>query len=173
MSRGVKSALVRAEGLVAGLERARWLPPLLVRLFVGYFFFETGLGKIRDLGALVERFQEWGIPFPAVSAAVSAYTEVIGGALLALGLLTRLVSIPLFVNMLVATLTVKLKKVAGLDDFVELDEPLYALCFLWLLVSGPGPVSLDGLAKRLRRRRSAKPVSLGQAGAAEPPPRSA
>lgn len=75
----------------------------------------------------------------------TAYTELLGGALLVLGLFTRLASIPLFINMLVATLTVKMKKVAGLDDFVELDEPLYALSFLWLLFSGPGPVSLDGL----------------------------
>jgi putative oxidoreductase len=148
----METILVRARRIESELERASWLPPLLVRLFVGYFFFETGLGKVQNLGALVERFQEWGIPVPAVSAPVSAYTELIGGALLVLGLLTRLVSIPLFVNMLVATLTVKLKKVAGLDDFVELDEPLYALTFLWLFFSGPGPVSLDWLTSRLLRR---------------------
>ncbi len=157
----VEAVLARAERVRAGLERTRWLPPLLVRLFVGYFFFETGLGKVRNLGAFVERFQEWGIPFPAVSAAVSAYTELIGGALIVLGLFTRLASIPLIVNMLVATLTVKLKKVAGLDDFVELDEPLYALSFLWLVVSGPGSVSLDALATRLLRRRAAKAAPLG------------
>jgi uncharacterized membrane protein YphA (DoxX/SURF4 family) len=45
----------------------------------------------------------------------------------------------------VAILTVKMKKVTGLDDFVELDEPLYALAFLWLFFSGPGWVSLDHL----------------------------
>jgi putative oxidoreductase len=136
---------------------------LLVRLFLGYFFLESGLGKVRHLGTFVERFQEWGIPFPPVSAAVSAYTELIGGALLVVGLLTRLASIPLFINMLVATLTVKLKKVAGLDDFVELDEPLYALSFLWLFISGPGPLSLDALATRLLRRRVARTAPLGEA----------
>jgi len=148
MTRAIETVLGWAERLRATLERARWLPPLLVRLFVGYFFFETGLGKIRNLGPFVERFQEWGLPFPAVSAAASAYTELVGGALIVLGLFTRLASVPLFVNMLVATLTVKLKKVGGLDDFVELDEPLYALSFLWLFISGPGPVSLDALVRR-------------------------
>jgi putative oxidoreductase len=161
MRAATESFLVQAERIRTGLERASWLPPLLVRLFVGYFFFETGLGKVRNLGAFVERFQEWGIPLPAVSAAVSAYTELIGGALMVVGLLTRLVSIPLFINMLVATATVKLKKVAGLDDFVELDEPLYALSFLWLFISGPGPVSLDALATRLLRRRAGKAAPLG------------
>jgi putative oxidoreductase len=160
MRASIESILARAKRIESELERASWLPPLLVRLFVGYFFFETGLGKVGNLGALVERFQGWGIPVPAVSAAVSAYTELIGGALLFFGLLTRLASIPLFINMLVATLTVKLKKVAGLDDFVELDEPLYALSFLWLFFSGPGLVSLDSLATRLIRRRTARAAPL-------------
>src|SRR6266850_2277708 len=46
-------------------------------------------------------------------------------------LFTRLMSVPQFINMVVATLAVKLKKVGGLDEFVELDEPPYALNFLW------------------------------------------
>jgi putative oxidoreductase len=165
--KAIETVLARAEPIRAWLERARGLPPLLMRLFVGYFFFETGLGKLRDLGAFVERFQEWGIPFPTVSAAVSAYTELIGGALLVLGLFTRLASIPLFINMLVATLTVRMKRVAGLDAFVELDEPLYALSFLWLFFSGPGPVSLDALVTWLLRRRAAKAAPLGAPKATE------
>jgi len=168
MTRAIETVFAWAERLRAALERARWLPPLLVRLFVGYFFFETGLGKIRNLGPFVERFQEWGLPFPAVSAAASAYTELVGGALIVLGLFTRLVSIPLLVNMLVATLTVRLKKVAGLDEFVELDEPLYALCFLWLFISGPGAVSLDALLTRLLRRRSPKAAPLAGPKVSEP-----
>ena len=72
-----------------------------------------------------------------------------------LGLFTRLASIPLFINMLVATLAVKMKEVGGLDDFVELDEPLYALSFLWLFFSGPGWVSLDHLLGRVLRKKYA------------------
>jgi len=33
----------------------------------------------------------------------------------------------------------------GLDDFVELDEPLYALFYVWLGFTGAGAVSLDYL----------------------------
>jgi hypothetical protein len=61
----------------------------------------------------------------------------------------------MFINMLVATLSVKLKKVGGLDDFVELDEPLYALTFLWLFFSGPGRVSLDHFLDQVLRRKYA------------------
>jgi hypothetical protein len=50
---------------------------------------------------------------------------------------------------------VRLKKVGGLDDFVELDEPLYALSFLWLFFSGPGWVSLDHLLGRVLRKKYA------------------
>lgn len=139
------------------LERARWVPALLVRLFVGYFFFETGLAKIGDLATMTQRFTEWGIPAPAFNAALSAYTEVIGGLLVMLGLATRLVSIPMVINMIVAVLSVKLADVHSLSDFVELDEPLYGLAFFWLIFVGPGVVSLDALIDRVLKRRMTPP----------------
>jgi len=137
--------------LVAVLDALNWLPPLLIRLFVGYFFFEIGWAKIHNLDAFAQRFAGWGIPYPTFNAALSAYTEWIGGALTVLGLATRLVSIPMMINMAVAILTVKLRNVAGLDDFAELDEPLYLLSFFWLMFSGAGRVSLDALIGNLRR----------------------
>ena len=124
-------------------NRLDWLPPLLMRLFVGYFFFETGWGKIHNLDAFAERFAGWGIPYPYFNAVLSAYTELVGGALIVVGFLTRIVAIPLIINMLVAIVTVKFASVSSLNDFVELDEPLYLLSFFWLMLSGPGVVSLD------------------------------
>jgi putative oxidoreductase len=151
------STAARIDQALRRLTGAQWVPQLLVRLFVGYFFFETGWGKIHNLDGMTERFTEWGIPAPAFNAALSGWTELLGGLLIMLGLFTRLVSIPMFINMVVAMLAVKLKKVGGLDDFVELDEPLYALSFLWLFFSGPGWVSLDHLlAKVLRKKYAAE-----------------
>jgi putative oxidoreductase len=129
-------------------ERFGWLPPLLIRLFVGYFFLETGWAKTHDLDGFAQRFAQWGIPHPAFNAALSAYTEVIGGALTVIGLGTRIVSIPMIVNMAVAIAAVNFKHVTGLNDFVELDEPLYALCYFWLMIDGPGHASLDYLIAR-------------------------
>jgi hypothetical protein len=54
----------------------------------------------------------------------------------------------MIINMLVAILKVNLKHVTSLDGFVELDEPLYTLAYLWLLLSGPGWVSIDYLVRR-------------------------
>jgi putative oxidoreductase len=149
------TAAARIDEALRRLTRAQWVPQLLVRLFVGYFFLETGWGKIHNLQGMAERFADWGLPAPAFNAAFSGWTEFLGGLLVVLGLFTRLVSIPLFINMVVAMLAVKLKKVGGLDDFVELDEPLYALSFLWLFFSGPGWISLDHLLDKALRRKYA------------------
>jgi len=154
-SGGNMPVIERIDPVVSKLREAEWVPQLLMRLFVGYFFFETGWGKVHNLDAMTERFEGWGIPAPGFTAALSGYTELIGGALVLVGLLTRLASIPLVINMLVALLVVKMKKVSGLDDFVELDEPLYALSFFWLVFSGPGKASLDHLLWRALRRRPA------------------
>jgi putative oxidoreductase len=130
------------------LNRQEWVAQLLVRLFVGYFFVETGWGKLHNLDGFAQRFAGWGIPHPYFNAALSAYTEFVGGMLTMFGIGTRLVAIPMIINMLVAILKVNLKRVATLDHFVELDEPLYAVAYLWLLFSGAGCVSVDYLASR-------------------------
>lgn len=142
-----KRLVTAAAELFDRLSGAWWIPALLMRLFVGYFFMETGWAKIHNLDAFTTRFEGWGIPYPAFNAALSAYTEFLGGGLTILGLGMRFVSIPMIINMIVAILTVKLKNVGGLDDFAELDEPLYALSFVWLFFSGAGWLSIDGLIK--------------------------
>ncbi|MBV8361738.1 MAG: DoxX family protein [Deltaproteobacteria bacterium] len=137
----------RIEELPGLLNRQEWIAQLLMRLFVGYFFVETGWGKLHNLEGFAQRFAGWGIPHPYFNAALSAYTEFIGGLFIVFGIATRLASIPMIINMLVAILAVNLKRVSSLNDFVELDEPLYALTFLWLLLAGPGWVSVDHLAR--------------------------
>jgi putative oxidoreductase len=139
----IRDALDRAAPILVALDRAQWIAVLLIRVFVGYFFFETGWAKVGNLEAMAERFVGWGIPFPAFSAALSGYTELVGGALLVLGLATRLAAIPLFINMVVAIAVVNIKGITNLDEFFELSEPLYALCFLLLVCAGGGPLSLD------------------------------
>ena len=130
------------------VEKREWVAQLLIRLFVGYFFMETGWGKLNNLGDFAQRFAGWGIPYPYFNAILCSYTEFIGGLLTMLGLGTRLVSIPMIINMLVAILKVNLMQVSSLDDFSELDEPLYALVYLWLMISGPGWVSVDYIVSR-------------------------
>jgi putative oxidoreductase len=133
---------------VSIVSRYNWLAILLIRLVFGYFWAETGWAKLQNLDGFTERFMQWGIPFPAFSAGLSAWTELVGGVLMMLGLATRLTMIPMIINMVVAMITVVLPKISTLDEFVELDETLYVLVFFWLLVAGPGRVSLDYLIAR-------------------------
>jgi putative oxidoreductase len=140
----MQTAPVRFAGsALAFLSRVQWLGPLLLRLVFGYFWLETGWAKLHNLDFFTQRFVEWGIPWPHLSAGVSGATDLVGGALLMLGLGTRLATIPMIVNMLVALAVVVLPGISTLDEFVELDEVLYVCVLSWLLVAGPGKASLD------------------------------
>jgi putative oxidoreductase len=158
LTRWIRAAL----GLADSLD---WLAPLLMRIYFGYFWAETGWGKIHNLDAFAQKFTGWGIPHPYLNAVLSGYTEWIGGLLLVLGLFTRLVSIPLMLNMLVAILKVKIKQVTGLDDFAEMDEALYMFILFWLMMAGPGRVSIDYLIRRTLKLGRVK-GDIGEAGAA-------
>lgn len=127
------------------LDDHAWIGPLLLRLVFGYFWLETGWAKLHNLAFFTERFVEWGIPWPALSATVCAATELVGGALILLGLATRVAMLPMIFNMLVALAVVVLPGISTLDEFAELDEVLYVAVFIWLLFAGPGAASLDHL----------------------------
>jgi len=138
----------RCAELLRLIRSLDWLAPLVVRLFFGYFWLETGWAKLHNLDQFTARFVDWQIPFPAFSATLSAGTEFIGGLLIMIGLFTRLTCIPMIFNMVVAIALVVIKNVHGFDDFVELDEFIYILIFFWLLIAGPGKVAVDTLVSR-------------------------
>ena len=60
--------ITAGRGLVGSLD---WLAPLLMRLYFGYFWAETGWGKIHNLEAFSQKFVGWGVPYPHLSAALS------------------------------------------------------------------------------------------------------
>jgi putative oxidoreductase len=164
----LKTLTLLAQEIFRRISSYEWLAALLMRLFVGYFFFETGWAKLHNLDAFTVRFMQWGIPHPAFNAALSAYTECIGGALTVAGLGTRFVSIPMMINMAVAIITVKMKNVSGINDFVELDEPLYGLVYFWLLVSGPGVASVDYLIRSMIHTPASAAENTANASSAGP-----
>ena len=126
-----------------------WLGPLLARLFVGCLFLLSGWSKVHKLAWFGAMFAGWGIPYPFVMASVTAYIELFGGTLILLGLLTRVVAIPMIINMLVAITVVKLKEVHSVLDFVSIDEPLYAIALIWLTLDGAVSVSFDYLLEKM------------------------
>lgn len=130
------------------LERVAWLAPLIGRLSVGLLFLSTGWGKAHSLDKVTKFFIELKIPMPALNAVVVAYSELICGALLVIGLFTRLATVPLIVSMGVAILTAKLADIHGVFDLVGAEEFTYLCMLMMLAVIGPGKLSLDELLVR-------------------------
>lgn len=127
------------------LENFQSLALLLARLIVAYGFLEPALMKWRDIGAIAEWFGSMGIPLPTLNAYMSATTEIMGVALLTLGLFVRLISIPLMIVMVVAIMTVHISHgfSAGDNGF---EIPLYYMLFLFIFAThGAGKFSLDYL----------------------------
>src|SRR5438270_4321541 len=85
---------------------------LVLRIGFGLELWFSGYGHLHNIPDMVERFQKWGVPFPTLSVYVSGLTEAIGGLLLILGLGTRLISVPLIVNFIVAYATASHGKLA-------------------------------------------------------------
>ena len=91
------------------------------------------------------------IPFPHGSALLVSLVEFASGAGLALGLLTPLCALVLATDMIVAIATNRIQSIqangifAWLDDFLYLPEVLYVIILVWLIFSGPGRYSIDGL----------------------------
>ena len=118
---------------------------LMARLAVAYGFYEPAMQKWSDISSVASWFGQMGIPFPTLNAYMVASTEILGVVLLALGLFTRLISLPLIIIMIVAIFTVHLSHgfSAGSNGF---EIPLYYMLFLALFASlGAGKFSLDYL----------------------------
>jgi putative oxidoreductase len=90
---------------------------ILVRLLVGLVvFLPEGIQKLaypEILGA--GRFAKIGIPFPEMMGPFVGAVETICGALIILGLFTRLAAIPLIIIMIVALVSTKLPILVGHD----------------------------------------------------------
>lgn len=141
-----------------GLERLGFIAPLATRVVIGLAFVQTGLGKWAHLDRTAEFFAGLGIPLPGANAAFVATLELVGGGALVAGLLTRLFGAGLASTMVVALLT------ADRDAFLaswsrasetsptDVTSFVFLLFLLWLVLLGPGAVSLDRLLRRALER---------------------
>jgi len=139
---------------LAILDRYAWVGPLALRLSLGAVFLGTGWGKLHNLSQLTSFFTELGIPFPGANATMVAGIELVGGALILLGLLTRFAALPLMAIMAVAILTAKRPEIDGIRSLLAFDEFTYLSGFLWLFVAGAGRASLDALLFGRKERHS-------------------
>jgi putative oxidoreductase len=146
----------RVTGIYARLDGLEWVARLIVRVAVGLEFFGSGLGKVGKLSGLTQYFRSLGIPAPEIQAPFVATTELVCGALIAIGLLTRPAAVMLCGVMAVAIVTAAApeKHITatwhGLLEFLYLPEVLLFLLLAWLIVVGPGRASLDAWLSRRR-----------------------
>ena len=140
--------MVRARVLAAA-RKVSWFPPLLIRLCLAAVFIPSGWGKLHDLQKVTNFFTELGIPWPHLNAVVVAVSELGCGALLLVGLASRLAALPLIVSMTIAILTAKRADIGGVADLFAVDELIYAVLAIAIAVLGPGAASADGLLSRL------------------------
>jgi putative oxidoreductase len=125
-----------------------WVGPLVMRLVVGYTFMLAGWGKLLNLAQVTENFVGWGIPFPTILTPFVAAVECFGGAMLILGLCTRIPAAMLAVVMIVAIKSAKWADVDSLETLLGFEETTYFAAFTWLAIAGPGAASLDRLLTR-------------------------
>jgi putative oxidoreductase len=146
--------LNRALDCIAGYVRDPLL--LIIRLYWGWQFFQTGKGKLMDLDKVTGFFTELHLPFPRINAILAGSTECFGGLLLLLGLFTRVITVPLIFTMIVAYWTADNEAVKAIfsdpDKFTEATPFLFLYACLIVFAFGPGCFSVDELIKRKTRR---------------------
>jgi putative oxidoreductase len=113
---------------------------LIMRLVLGISIAMYGYQKVVPHGALTRHVHMVvGMGLPSVLGYVSAYTELIGGILLILGLFTRLAAALIAINMLVAFFTVSIHHGLGSFDYTL----AFAAIAIMLLFYGPGALAID------------------------------
>lgn len=137
---------------------------LAVRLYWGWQFMQTGWGKLMDIGKVVRFFTDLGIPAPALNAYFVSALEFGGGLLLIFGLGSRLIALPLAVDMIVAYITADrdalFSIISNPDKFTAAAPYGFLVASLLVLIFGPGRVSLDAfLAARRGEGRFRRTVT--------------
>ena len=130
---------------------------LAIRLYWGWQLVESGWGKLTHLAKVTAYFTSLELPMPGVTAQFVSSLELVSGILLILGLASRLISVPLIINLIVAYITADrdalLSFFSDPGKFYNADEFTFLFVALIVLIFGPGLFSLDALiAWRLKSR---------------------
>ncbi len=142
---------------------SRWF--FLIRLLVGWVFLAEGILKFTRPALGIERFTKIGFPSPGPLAGFVGGVEIICGALVIIGLLTRLAAVPLLIDIGTAIASTKIPILIGRGFWMfagpaakpfgigtMLHEARTDISMLlglvFLLICGPGRLSLDARMRR-------------------------
>ena len=133
------------------LDRAKTITLFLLRVVSGLLFLQAGGMKILDwFGGIPAQFG--GHPAIWSQTWVGGMMELVGGALLLVGLCTRPVAFLISGEMAVAYFQFHQKE--GFWPIQNHGEPAVLLCFIFLLFAahGGGPWSLDAVIAKARKK---------------------
>jgi uncharacterized membrane protein YphA (DoxX/SURF4 family) len=127
---------------------------ILIRILVGWVFVSEGIQKFLFPAALgVGRFAKIGIPHPQVTAPVAGAVEIVFGAMVILGLFTRLAAIPLLAVIVTAIVTTKIPLLHQQGVWAMLHEARVdfsmVLGLVFLLIVGGGAFAMTGSRERV------------------------
>lgn len=121
---------------------------IIIRLIVGAVFLSEGIQKflfaeLRGAG----RFEKIGLPFPEFLGSFVGFFEILSGALILFGLMTRIAAVPTIVIMLVAIAVTKSDVLIN-DGFWAMlhgsrTDWSMLLGSIFLIIKGGGKWSLD------------------------------
>ena len=127
--------LNKAHTLLNSSLKLDFIPLLLIRLYLVPIFWMAGTKKLNAFDSTAAWFgnTEWGLglPFPELLTFLVTAVEIIGAILLLIGLCVRWVSIPLFLTMVIAAITVHWKNgwlaIAEGSGFFSSDRTVVAI----------------------------------------------
>ena len=125
---------------------------LFVRLYWGIQLIESGWGKLHHLDKVTDYFTSLNLPMPGKMAVFISCVELFGGLFLALGLLSRVASLVLTVNLIMAYVLGDREALLSIfsdpDKFTAAAPYVFLMASLIVFVFGPGIFSVDALASR-------------------------
>jgi putative oxidoreductase len=125
---------------------------LLIRLYWGWQFAQTGWGKLQHIHRVIGFFGSLGIPHPELMAPFVSGVEFVGGILMILGLASHITGLVLTIDMFVAYWVGDRAALHSIlsdpGKFYGADPYTFFFASLILLVFGAGLFSLDALIQR-------------------------
>lgn len=136
---------------------------LIARVSVGFMFASGAVRKVQEPEWFASTFVSAGIPFPELLSVVTAWTELILGVTLILGVLTRVSAVVLAAVMVGAAVTEIVpallaqypQPVRFFSNFFYSAEWLLILLLLFVALLGAGRIAGDRLIFRKQRSGSA------------------
>lgn len=159
-------AIDRLYGWFLRVANALQSPLLLaIRLYWGWQFWQTGMGKLSNIPKVVDYFTSLGLPVPTLNAYFIAALEAAGGILLALGLGSRLIALLLAGDMIVAYVIADREALTSVisdpSKFYNADAFTFMFASLLVLFFGPGWFAIDTAIARYRKKHQKTAASMG------------